>query len=47
LAFGIARISYASLAPVVLWYIAIDAVAGIVGPTYLIQKTALTPDVVI
>ncbi len=47
LIFGIARISYTGLAPVVLWHIAIDAVAGIAGPTYLIQKKVLTQDVVV
>jgi uncharacterized protein len=33
--FGIARIGYDSIVPVVLWHIAVDIVAGVVGPRYL------------
>jgi membrane protease YdiL (CAAX protease family) len=33
--FGIARIGYDSIVPVVLWHIAVDVVAGVVGPRYL------------
>jgi len=36
-AFGTSRIVYDGLAPVVLWHIAVDAVAGIVGPRYLLR----------
>ncbi len=35
--FGTARIVYGGLAPVVLWHIAVDAVAGIAGPRYLLR----------
>ena len=35
--FGTARIVYGGLAPVVLWHIAVDAVAGIAGPGYLLR----------
>jgi uncharacterized protein len=33
--FGIARIAYHSLVPVMLWHIAVDVVAGIAGPRYV------------
>jgi hypothetical protein len=36
--FGWARIAYDSLAPVMLWHITIDAVAGIAGPRYLVRN---------
>jgi len=36
--FGLARISYLSLAPVMVWHTAVDLVAGIAGPKYLLQK---------
>jgi len=40
--FGAARIAYDGLLPVVVWHFAIDAVAGIAGPRYLIgEKKAL------
>jgi CAAX protease family protein len=35
--FGIARISYHSLLPVVIWHSAVDLVAGVAGPRYLGQ----------
>jgi membrane protease YdiL (CAAX protease family) len=38
--FGTTRILYDSLAPVMLWHVAVDVVAGVAGPRYLSQ----TPD---
>jgi uncharacterized protein len=35
--FGVARIAYHTLIPVITWHFAIDAVAGIAGPRYLIR----------
>jgi uncharacterized protein len=40
--FGIARIAYDSLIPVMAWHFAIDAVAGVAGPRYLV--TVPQPD---
>jgi len=39
LLFGVARITFGSLIPVVCWHIAVDVVAGIAGSRYLIHKT--------
>lgn len=36
--FGSTRIAYDSLIPVVLWHGALDAVAGVAGPRYLLHK---------
>jgi membrane protease YdiL (CAAX protease family) len=36
--FGIARIAYDSLVPVMVWHVAIDMVAGVAGPRYLLGK---------
>jgi uncharacterized protein len=33
--FGVARVGYDSIVPVVLWHIAVDVVAGVAGPRYL------------
>jgi len=33
--FGLTRIGYDSLVPVILWHIAVDIVAGLAGPRYL------------
>jgi uncharacterized protein len=33
--FGATRVSYGSLAPVIVWHACIDVVAGVVGPRYL------------
>jgi len=33
--FGVARIAYDGLVPVVLWHAAVDTVAGVAGPRYL------------
>jgi uncharacterized protein len=35
--FGMARIAYDSLAPVIVWHAAVDVVAGVAGPRYLSQ----------
>lgn len=43
--FGIARITYDGLVPVMIWHFAIDAVAGIAGPKYLWQAAETTVDV--
>lgn len=43
--FGAARIAYDGLIPVMAWHFAIDAVAGIAGPKYLLrQARRLPPD---
>jgi uncharacterized protein len=39
--FGTARIAYDSLIPVMAWHFAIDAVAGVAGPRYLLHKPNL------
>ena len=36
--FGVARIRYDSLVPIILWHTAVDCVAGIAGPRYLVRK---------
>jgi membrane protease YdiL (CAAX protease family) len=36
--FGVARLAYDSLMPVVLWHAAVDIVAGLAGPRYLLPK---------
>ncbi len=36
--FGMARIAYDSLAPVMVWHVAIDVVAGVAGPRYLPRR---------
>lgn len=38
--FGSGRIVYDSLAPVMLWHVTVDAVAGIAGPHYLVRQAA-------
>jgi membrane protease YdiL (CAAX protease family) len=35
--FGTARIAYDGLLPVMLWHFAVDAVAGVAGPKYLVR----------
>ena len=50
--FGTARIAYDGLLPVMLWHFAVDAVAGVAGPKYLVravppawrEKFTETPD---
>ena len=36
--FGMARIAYDSLVPVMVWHVAIDVVAGVAGPRYLPRR---------
>lgn len=36
--FGMARIAYHSLVPVVVWHVAVDVVAGVAGPRFLSRK---------
>ncbi len=38
--FGIGRIAYDSLVPVIWWHIAVDVVAGVAGPRYLTRAPA-------
>ncbi len=40
--FGTARIAYDGLAPVILWHSAVDAVAGVAGPKYLLKQVPAT-----
>jgi membrane protease YdiL (CAAX protease family) len=40
LVFGIFRVAYQSLMPVVVWHAAVDIVAGIAGPKYLLSAEA-------
>jgi uncharacterized protein len=42
LLFGVARVTLGTVFPVVVWHIAIDIVAGIAGPRYLIHGTGVT-----
>ena len=41
--FGAARIAYDGLIPVMAWHFAIDAVAGIAGPKYLLRQAERFP----
>jgi hypothetical protein len=36
--FGTARIAYDGMVPVMLWHFAVDAVAGVAGPKYLLTQ---------
>jgi uncharacterized protein len=36
--FGTARIAYDGLVPAMLWHFAVDAVAGVAGPKYLLKR---------
>jgi membrane protease YdiL (CAAX protease family) len=40
--FGTARIAYDGLAPVMVWHFAVDAVAGVAGPKYLVEAAPPT-----
>jgi membrane protease YdiL (CAAX protease family) len=42
--FAVARTVYGSLVPVVLWHMAVDAVAGIAGPRYLLRAQEAAPE---
>jgi CAAX protease family protein len=37
---GIGRVVYGSLVPVIFWHAAVDVVAGVAGPRYLLKSTA-------
>lgn len=41
--FGIARVAYDGLVPVMAWHFAIDAVAGVAGPRFLVSGRQPTP----
>ena len=43
--FGTARIAYDGLFPVMLWHFAVDAVAGVAGPKYLVRAVPTTAEV--
>jgi uncharacterized protein len=40
--FGMARIAYHSVVPVMVWHVAIDVVAGVAGPRYLADNTRVS-----
>jgi membrane protease YdiL (CAAX protease family) len=40
--FGTARIAYDGLVPAMLWHFAVDAVAGVAGPKYLLKRVPPT-----
>jgi membrane protease YdiL (CAAX protease family) len=40
--FGTARMAYDGVVPVMLWHIAVDAVAGVAGPKYLVRTVLPT-----
>jgi uncharacterized protein len=42
--FGTARIAYDGLVPVVVWHFAVDAVAGVAGPKYLVGAAPPTAE---
>jgi membrane protease YdiL (CAAX protease family) len=42
--FAVARTVFSSLVPVVLWHVAVDAVAGIAGPRYLLRAQGAQPE---
>ena len=42
--FGTARIVYGSLVPAIFWHSAVDVVAGVAGPRYLVGPPAATAD---
>ena len=43
--FAAARIRYDSVVPVMLWHVAVDVVAGVVGPRYLTRRTVTAEDI--
>jgi membrane protease YdiL (CAAX protease family) len=45
LIFGIARVGFGSLTPVMVWHAAVDVVAGVVGPRYLIHNKTVNEEV--
>jgi hypothetical protein len=42
--FGTARIAYDGLFPVMAWHFAVDAVAGVAGPKYLVKAVPTTAE---
>ena len=42
--FGTARIAYDGLVPMMVWHSAVDAVAGVAGPKYLVKRSAADGD---
>ena len=38
--FGTARIAYDGMVPVMFWHFAVDAVAGVAGPKYLLKRVS-------
>ncbi len=42
--FGTARIAYDGMFPVMLWHFAVDAVAGVAGPKYLVSQVLPQPE---
>ena len=44
LLFALVRIEYNSLAPVMAWHVAVDLIAGIAGPKYLVQRGLAVPE---
>jgi len=42
--FGMARIAYDGMVPVMLWHFAVDAVAGVAGPKYLVRSVLPQPE---
>jgi membrane protease YdiL (CAAX protease family) len=44
LALGASRIAYDSLVPAILWHTALDVVAGLAGPRYLVRAAAAAPN---
>jgi membrane protease YdiL (CAAX protease family) len=42
LALGASRLAYDSLVPAILWHTAVDVVAGVAGPRYLVRRATAT-----
>jgi uncharacterized protein len=40
--FGISRVVFGSLLPVIVWHVGVDVVAGIAGPRYLLETKPVT-----
>ena len=45
LIFGAARVGFSSLTPVMVWHAAVDVVAGVIGPRYLIHNKLVNEQV--
>ncbi len=46
LIFGVARVAFSGLIPVMAWHTAVDIVAGVAAPRYLIHNTHVTDETV-